>query len=87
MQANKQSHECQVHVGMEQRAAVFKTDDLFALLGRWPLDKDLKEVRTWQLEYLEGRALQAEKLEQRLKSKSFPGVFKEPAQGSLAIAE
>ena len=24
----------------------FKTDDLFALLGRWPLDKVLKEVRT-----------------------------------------
>ena len=23
----------------------FKTDDLFALLGRWPLDKDLKEVK------------------------------------------
>ena len=22
----------------------FITDDLFALLGRWPLDKDLKEV-------------------------------------------
>ena len=33
MQASKWSHECQVHVGMEQRVA-FKTDDLFALLGR-----------------------------------------------------
>lgn len=45
MQASKGSHECQVHVGMEQKVAVLK-HDLFALLGRWPLDKVLKEVRT-----------------------------------------
>lgn len=39
----------------------FKTDDLFALLGRWPLDKDLKEVRTLAARILWGRTFQAER--------------------------
>lgn len=41
---NKRSHECQVHVGVGRRVAVLKKGAPFALLGRWHLGKDLKEV-------------------------------------------
>ena len=39
----------------------FKTDDLFALLGRWPLGQDLKEVRTLATKIPGGRTFQAER--------------------------